>query len=94
MNLPDDWHACERGNTMLATGEGNFVAWLDMDDEGHRLEVSYAPDNYPALNVAVVNLSDEELADHINEKLQGWIVQKCNIEGVKRTPNDTVVNDG
>ena len=35
MLLPDDWHECERGNTLLVKnddGEGKVIAWLDIAD--------------------------------------------------------------
>lgn len=79
--LPANWHACERGNTMLSTGEGNMVAWLTIDGDT-RLEVSYAPDNYPSLNVRTCTLTDTQLAEHINTKLKGWAANKCNCPGV------------
>jgi hypothetical protein len=90
IQLPFDWCACERGNTLLSTGEGNIVAWLDLPGgEGrqvhvhkYRLEVTYTPDNYPSLNVQIVRSSDEELAAHINSQLGGWLVHKCNVDGV------------
>jgi hypothetical protein len=85
--LPNYWSACERGNTLLSTGEGNIIAWLSLGDNNMRLEVSYCPDNYPALNVKVVNLTDTQLAEHINTKLQGWLIHKCNIEGVETELN-------
>lgn len=74
-------HLCERGNTLLVTGEGNMVAWLDLLGD-QRLQVSWCPDNYPALNVTVVTLTDAQLAEHINTRCGGWLIRKCNIEGV------------
>jgi hypothetical protein len=79
--LKADDHWCERGNTLLETGEGNMVAWLDLEGN-HRLQVSWCPDNYPALNVSVIELTDEQLAAHINDKCGGWLIRKCNIDGV------------
>jgi hypothetical protein len=87
IQLPVDWVACERGNTLLSSGEGNMIAWLDLPGGEHRLEVSFTPDNYPALNVQVVDLSDEGLADHINSELCGWLVHKCSVRGVKSELN-------
>jgi len=80
--LPDDWVGSERGNTLLSSGEGNMVAWLDLPGGEYRLEVTFNPDNYPSLNVQVVELSDADLADHINSELGGWLVHKCNVRGV------------
>lgn len=81
IELSTIWGASERGNTLLSTGEGNIIAWLDLPCD-YRLEVSYCPDNYPSLNVRVVDLSEADLAAHINANLGGWLVHKCNVNGV------------
>ena len=71
----------ERGNTLL-TGDGRLAAWLRLEGN-ERLEVTYSPGSYPALNVRVVSSTDKQLAKHINANLGGWFVQKCNLAGVK-----------
>jgi hypothetical protein len=81
MQIPDDLHLSERGNILLTGDDGNMVAWLTLEGD-RRLEVTFNPGNYPALNVGVVTLTDEQLAAHINGNLGGWHVRKCNIEGV------------
>ena len=70
----------ERGNTLLVNGD-SFVAWLDLGNHV-RLEVSWVPDNYPALNVQTIKRTQEELAEHINTRCVGWDVRKCHIDGV------------
>ena len=81
IELSTIWGASERGNTLLSSGEGNFVAWLDLPCD-YKLEVAWCPDNYPALTVRVVDLGDEDLASYINANLGGWLVHKCNVSGV------------
>jgi hypothetical protein len=83
------YHACERGNTLLVNDAGAMIAWLDLLTAGSpspsshqpvpRLEISWVPDNYPALNVTKVDLSDEQLAKHIRERCCGWLVRKCQL---------------
>ena len=84
----------EKGNTLLVTEDGDsFVAWLDIGSPGrafHRLEVSWNPDDYPSLSVSVVEMTDKKLAKHINENCEGWIIRKCNVEGVKREAPEPV----
>jgi len=73
---------CERGNTaLICPDSGNLIAWLGLSED-LRLEVSWAPGNYPGLNVVVKEITDVELAQHINTKLGGWHVRKVNINGV------------
>lgn len=71
---------CERGNTLLANDGGGMVAWLDAGG-GKRLEVSWQPENYPALNVRMVSLTDAELLAHIAANLSGWHIRKLNLAG-------------
>ena len=81
------WHANERGNVYLVDndmyGGRKELAWLRTDTENEWLEVSVCPSNYPALNCQVISLSDTELANHINENCQGYLILKMNIEGVE-----------
>ena len=88
--FPLPFSLTERGNTLLVTEDGDsFVAWLDIGSPGiafHRLEVSWNPDNYPSLNVSAGEMTDKKLAKHINENCKGWIIRKCNVEGVKTEP--------
>jgi hypothetical protein len=78
-----DLNLTERGGTML-TSEENIIAWLPIQDDV-RLEVSYNPSNYPCLNVMTVTLTDQQLVDHINNNLEGWYIQKNNLDGELNT---------
>ena len=83
--LPPNWTTCERGNTWLVNDGGDHIAWFDLPG-GQRLEVSVTPGNYPGFYVNVLEpekSTDASLAKHINGKLVGWVVRKCNIPGVK-----------
>lgn len=50
---------------------------------GIRLEISINMDNYPGLTVAIIDSDDAKCAKHIMDRFGGWIVRKCNIEGVE-----------
>ena len=83
MEIPEDWMASEKGNTWLSDDDGNHVAWLKI---GERLvEISVTPGNSPGLWARLLpeEESPESVARHINRNLQGWLVRRCNIEGVK-----------
>lgn len=81
ITIPDNFAECERGNTLLTDDEGNMVAWITLDGE-LRMQVSWCPDDYPALRLSLVKLDDERLAAHINERCRGWLIRKCNVEGI------------
>ena len=55
-----------------------------------RLEIEYLPENYPAMTVSMVRITDVALAAHINKELQGWTVRKCNTPGVRLTKTEPV----
>lgn len=80
MELPDNFRDSERGNTLLSDDDGGLNAWIRLDGNV-RLEISYRPANYPALNVATVKLSDAELLTHIKNRCQGMYVRKLNLDG-------------
>jgi hypothetical protein len=92
IKLHDHWHEDERGNTLLTADNGAIIAWIGLQGD-NRLEVSFYPDNYPALSVQVVKLDEVALATHINTNLSGWYVRRLNLDGVS-TRNGYVVGVG
>ncbi len=88
VELPGDWDACERGNTWLVEADADsagHVGWFDLPD-GRRLEVCVNPGNSPGFTVRVLTAeasTDAHLAAHINDRLVGWSVRKCDIAGVE-----------
>ena len=86
IELPNNWEATDRGNTVLRSPDSNaMVAWLALPN-GRRLEISYNPENYPALEVTVLSeqaSSDENLAKHIQKNLAEWLIVRLNIPDVK-----------
>ena len=79
----------ERGNVALTDGS-SAVLWV-MDSDTAIKEISYTPDNYPAWYVNTdCEIEVEELVKHINENLQGWFVQKANVEGINIDDDGTV----
>lgn len=82
--LDNNFSENERGNTWLVTEEGdNHIAWFKLDDN-HFLEVAVEPYNYPGFKVNVIESTEAELAEHINTKCAGWLIRKCNVEGVNQ----------
>lgn len=80
--LPVDWSDCERGNVYLVGGDGEQHLAYFAIQQNYWLEVSLVPANYPAFNVAVVQMDENELAQHIIENCTGWTIRKLNIKGV------------
>jgi len=77
----------ERGNNAFYNEEGAAVLFMEMDNIGHFLQSSFTPQNYPKWNVSTVRLTEDELIDHITYNLEGWYVDKCNLDNV------SIVND-
>ena len=79
----------ERGNVALTNG-ASAVLWV-MDGDTAVKAVSYTPGDYPAWHLDTdCCISSEDLAEHINTNLQGWRVQKMNLEGVHTHPDGYV----
>jgi hypothetical protein len=106
IQLPEDWSACERGNVYVVSPEGQHLAYFKTQEQARNfednlpvrewywLEVSLAPENYPAFNVAVVKFTEEELVAHIHDNCDSWIVKKMNIIGVETYGSDNVYVKG
>lgn len=100
VQLPDDFHACERGNVYLTSNENlNHIAWFrlqrydsgDFAGKSVWLQVSVVPENYPSVNVSTIFATDVELAEHINTECEGFIVRKINLAGVHLIERENVV---
>lgn len=74
--------ATDRGNVMLTCEDCDDFSFYGRLPSGGWLEVTYRLGNYPKVNVAALDISDEQLAQHINDKLQGWFVDKANVNGL------------
>lgn len=93
--LDDLFYETERGHILLEHVEENYLnAWITILGP-LRLEIAFRTDNYPALVVQTVNVTDEELAVHINKEFDGglWYVRKCNIDGVNIVDNHVGTED-
>ena len=87
---------CERGNILITHEEEFYLnAWVRLDGKDQWLQVSYRSDNYPALNVSTVTVTEEELAAHIRKEFGGglWHVRKMNIKGVQIDDHNHVIGD-
>lgn len=74
----------ERGNILLMNEmDGGINAWLRVDNY-HWIEMSWRAENYPSLNISLININERELARHINTTFHDddWFVRKMNLEGV------------
>ena len=76
----------ERGNIWLTNKEEHWDnVWIKLSDD-YWLEIQIIVDNYPGLTVKTVEVSEEDLADHINAVFgnnDSWFVRKMNIKGVE-----------
>ncbi len=82
--LDQDWQEDERGNTLLVSSyDDKWNAWIRLSGTGDiRLEISWRPDNYPALNLCLVKCNDEGLYQHLVQQFdQQWQILKLNLNG-------------
>jgi hypothetical protein len=74
----------EKGNVYLTNEDGGcHLAFLSTGNTNQWLQVQIIPENYPSLNVKLIEASDEMLAKQINEQNAGWFVKKANLPGIK-----------
>lgn len=86
-----DINNTERGNNLFVEKETGSIAFFSKVDEVNFLQFTYTPDNYPAVDMRIVEISEKRLCMHINENLLGWSANKCQLEGVILDENCTVV---
>lgn len=83
ITLDQDWQEDEKGNVLLVCSyDESWNAWLRLGglDSEVRLEISWRLDNYPSLNLCLVQCSDEKLYQHLVAKFSGdWIVRELDL---------------
>lgn len=84
--IPVDFSETERGNIWLVNSDspGDQNAWLRLG--GNRwLQISTRLENYPGMNVNVIEATDEALAKHIRKEFGGgnFYARKMNLDGVE-----------
>jgi len=92
--LDDRFVETERGNIWLTNDDepGHHNVWIGLQGDIW-LEITIRPANYPGLTVQTIQISDKELAAHINKNFGGgtWVARKCNIDGVIFQPDDATI---
>lgn len=86
---------CERGNIYLMHTEENYHnAWFRVGDD-HYIQLSIRPRNYPAIDLSLIKISEEKLAEHIRKEFGGgsWYAMKLNIKGVETDSHGVVIGD-
>ena len=72
----------EKGNVHLTTEEGDYHAVMTRLEGTVWLLLHLNPDNEPACRFSVVDHSDADIAKFIMDEYDGWIICKCNVDGV------------
>ena len=85
----------ERGNILLRSEDGAIVAWFrvpETDDQW--IEVTYAPDNYPAIHLRHHQLRDKDLAQHLRCRFHsrtGFVALKMNLPDVELNRDSSII---
>ena len=81
----------ERGGVLLTNDDGGFQAYLTIPGTDEWKEISWRPENYPALRVSEMTATEEELAKHIQKNFVGWVARKMNLAKVRLNTDGEVV---
>jgi hypothetical protein len=81
----------ERSGVLLSNANGGFQAYLTVPGTGEWKEISWRPENYPALRVSELIVTDDELAAHIQKNFVGWVARKMNLLKVHLNKDGEVV---
>lgn len=79
----------ERGNNAFSSEEGNVVLFAEIGPKGKYLQIAHTPMNYPSWDVSTIFLYNDDLQNHIMYNLDGWHVDKCQLD--INTSDDCVV---
>lgn len=81
----------ERGGVLLTNDDGGFQAYLTVPGTDEWQEISWRPENYPALRTSNITATEEELTAHIQKNFVGWVARKMNLPKVLLDGNGEVI---
>ena len=84
---------CERGGTLIASDDGDIVAWIPLGEDEWR-EITWKRKPEPTLHVAHVSGTKEEIATFIQKNHVGWTMRKVNLRGVAVDDNNVIIEPG
>ena len=70
----------ERGNNAFRSEEGSAVIFAEVGPKGKYVQAAFTPMNYPSWDVSTIFLYNDELINHIMYNLDGWHVDKCQLD--------------
>tara|TARA_Y100001936_G_scaffold251369_1_gene307122 strand:- start:183 stop:722 length:540 start_codon:yes stop_codon:yes gene_type:complete len=76
-----DGNMDERGANLF-TSEGGNVAFFKKVSDTQYFQFAFTPGNSPAIESGIVDMTDVELVEHINENLDTWHVIKCQLDEI------------
>jgi hypothetical protein len=81
----------ERGGVLLVNDAGGFQAYQTIPGTNEWKDISWHPENYPALRVTDLTATKEELTAHIQQHFIGWTARKMNLTKVALDDNAEVI---
>lgn len=70
----------EKGANLFVSSESANMCFFKKLGDHLFFQFGFTPDNYPAIESGVIEISDEELIDHIQKKCEGWKARKCSLD--------------
>lgn len=70
----------ERGNNAFRNEEGSAVLFVKLEGTNKYLQTAFTPMNYPSWEVSTITIDSEDLTNHIARRLDGWYVDKCQLD--------------
>ncbi|BCL73966.1 hypothetical protein TUMSATVNIG1_59520 (plasmid) [Vibrio nigripulchritudo] len=70
----------ERGANLFVSSEGSNMCFFKKLDDNVYFQFSFTPCNYPSVESGVIEISEEQLIEHIRTNCGGWFARKCSLD--------------
>jgi len=70
----------ERGANLFVSSEGTNMCFFKKLGDNFYFQFGFTPENYPSIESGVIEITDDQLIEHIHSNCDGWFARKCSLD--------------
>ncbi|MCG9579817.1 hypothetical protein L1D14_26810 [Vibrio tubiashii] len=70
----------ECGANLFVSSEGTNMCFFKKLGDGIYFQFGFTPENYPSIESGVIEITEEQLIEHIQTNCSGWFARKCSLD--------------
>ncbi|USD35455.1 MULTISPECIES: hypothetical protein [Vibrio] len=70
----------ERGANLFVSSECTNMCFFKKLADNVYFQFGFTPENYPAIESGIIEITDKQLIEHIHTNCGGWFARKCSLD--------------